>query len=344
MKVITYSGYSRMKNFGDWWLYEIIKNSLSPIKLLALDRVVSRYGLRRSVYKLWRANILPSPTAALLGGGTILLPHKDFMQHLESVKCKKYSIGTGAKSVEECERWNLVSPDQRLRILELLNSMAEVTVRGPISEETTRALGFKGNVSLVGDPMLSWFKPHQRIQPTNHKVVLLNVADLDSSQKHYWQHPQNIWAVYEQLIDSYQYSGYVVKIFYCAPEDAEISIALAKKYALEAPSSTLIPEQLTAILQQGCGLIATRLHAMIYAIIRGFPSAVLAYQDKHLDFLRSVDLAEGTVRLKDLNLNNVVEDFEAVWTQQLERWEQTSNTITQLNIARDALYKQISKN
>lgn len=342
MKVITYSGYSRMKNFGDWWLYEIINQSLSPTRVLPLDRVVARYGLRRFIYKLWQFKVLPHPSVALLGGGTLFPIHLDFLQHLESVKCKKYSVGTGAKSAEELDVWNLINSAQKVRTLSLLDSMTKVTVRGPISENSLRTLGYKGSITIVGDPMLSWFDECKQINPVTSKTVLLNIANLDETQGHYWRCPKkNMEELYEYIIDSYQKANYKLKVFYCAPEDREICIYLAKKHGLEEPVSALEPQQMTTLLQQGRGLIATRLHAMVYAIIRGFPTVPLAYQDKHIDFLTSVGLTEGVVRLKDLKLDHILDSFESIWAQQHQEIGQTFIKITQLNILRDTLFKEI---
>jgi hypothetical protein len=345
MKTAIYVGFSAMKNFGDWWLFDIISKELDGLRVIPLSRQVRRYGVRRQLYKGWAAGIIPSPSVTLLGGGTIIVPNSpDFIRALEVTRGRKYSLGTGAKSIEECERWNLVSADRRQQLISIYDAFDGLGVRGPISKQSLLHLGVKKEINIVGDAMLSLFDPQTRTQVWEEKTVWLNTSNLRDNQGHFWmQTGEDEMSLYSRIIKDCRKRGLTVQIFYCAPEDRELSENIAAAHSVEQIHCVLSPSELDALLRPGCAVIATRLHAMVYTILKGIPTAALIYQDKHLDFLNSIGWTRNLPRLADIPVGQELEHIETMWRDNMQNWATLSKTIQQLNGTRRAFFDSIQK-
>ena len=95
-----------------------------------------------------------------------------------------------------------------------------------------------------------------------------------------------------------------------------------------------------AFLKPGGALIATRLHAMIYAITQGIPVATLAYQDKHLDFLRSIGWQNGE-RWNQIAPSETTEYLQNQWSFGAQNWPKISQEIENLNQIRRVFYRSL---
>lgn len=343
MKIALYLGMSKSRNFGDWWLYDIIKNDLPALKLIALNRTVPRHGVRRIIYRAWKCHTLPSPHIGILGGGTLLVPSiVDCYIALEAMHSKRYTFGSGAMSVEECEKGDLVSNALRLRLRRLYESMDRVTVRGPLSQQSVQHLGVQREVTVVGDPMLSLFQNATTIKPWDGRTVLLNVANLRDTQKfHSIPKGCDEETLYSILIEQCQARGYSVRIFYCSLEDRAISLHIAERCGIDSVIDAASPVALDQLFLEGTAVIATRLHAMIYAIVSGIPTAGLLYQDKHKDFLQSIGWNDVPASLAHLKVETLLDYCEVMWHDNITRWPILSTNIAALNSTRAQLVREI---
>lgn len=342
MKTALYVGFSAAKNFGDWWLYDVIRDQLPAWKMIPFSRAVRRAGARKLVCRTWEKRLLPSPNLTCLGGGTILLPcSNDFLRPLEVTRGRKVTLGSGAKSVEEIERNNLINADSRARLLAVLEGLDVLTVRGPISVESLRHLGVKREIQIVGDPMLSLWKPNTIFQSWDEKTVWLNVANIRQTQGHYWmQKSDDETRLYTRIVQQLRSRGAQITLFHCAPEDRKIAETIAAQTHLPV-QSVLTPNEMRALLRPGGALVATRLHAMIYAMTQGIPVATLAYQDKHLDFLHSLDWDESA-RLSELKIGEEREWLENQWRFGAQNWPQIAAKIADLNRERHDFYASLA--
>ena len=342
MKTALYLGFSAAKNFGDWWLYDVIRDDLPDLKMIPFSRVVRRAGARKLLCRAWEKRLLPSPNLTCLGGGTILLPcSNDFLRPLEVTHGRKVTLGSGAKSVEEIERNQLMNAGSRARLLARLESLDFLTVRGPISVESLRHLGVQREIQIVGDPMLSLWKNDTIFQAWDEKTVWLNVANIRQTQGHYWMRKgDDETQLYTRIIEQLRARGAQITLFHCAPEDREIAQNLANQTNLPL-QSVLNPTEMRALLRPGGALVATRLHALIYAMTQGIPVATLAYQDKHLDFLRSI--GAQSVRLNELKPGEESEWLENQWQLGAQNWPKVAAKIAQLNHTRGDFYASIQR-
>ena len=341
MKTALYLGYSAAQNFGDWWLYDVIRDDLPALKLLPFSRLVRRAGLRKRLVKAWEKRLLPSPKLVCLGGGTILVPcSNDFLRPLEVTRGAKVTLGSGAKSAEEIERYGLLNPNSQARLLHTLESLDALTVRGPISLESLRVLGVQREIQIVGDPMLSLYQENTPFSPWDGKTVWLNVANVRETQGHFWlRDDQEETALYARIIEQLRAQNCQITLFHCAPEDRAIAQSVAQTHDLPV-ENVLTPSAMRALLKPGGALVATRLHAMIYAITQGLPVATLAYQDKHLDFLRSVGWDES-VRLNAISAGQESEILRGMWDYGARNWPQIAGEIENLNRARHQFYAEL---
>ena len=187
MKSALYLGYSAAQNFGDWWLFDIIRDDMPELKWLPFSRLVRRAGVRKRIVKAWEKRLLPAPRLTCLGGGTILVPcSDDFLRPLEIARGQTVTLGSGAKSAEEIEGFELLNPNSKARLLQTLEKLDVLTVRGPISLESLRSLGVQREIQIVGDPMLSLHKKNTLFCDWDEKTVWLNVANVRATQGHFW--------------------------------------------------------------------------------------------------------------------------------------------------------------
>jgi polysaccharide pyruvyl transferase WcaK-like protein len=96
-----------------------------------------------------------------------------------------------------------------------------------------------------------------------------------------------------------------------------------------------------AVLESKSAVVATRLHAMIYSIMQGIPTAGLIYQDKHLDFLLSVGLGADVKRLSELTPATVMNHIEMMWHHNVQKWPTVVEEISKLNTARQDVYRRV---
>lgn len=344
MNFALYVGLSADKNFGDWWLYEIIRNELNPLRVIAFDRILPHNRLRRMACHLWSAGIIPRCSCTLLGGGTILRPIKGYLrQPLFYASKKRYTIGTGARSVQEMSVFKKLLTKEKCHLrADIYSEFERLTVRGPLSLESLRSAGVERDIEIVGDPFLGLFAPDQTVKKDNAKNVVLNVADLDESQGHYWPpRGATVAEAYGLLISSLSLAGYSTRLVVCAPVDLPFAVRLAQRHALPAPTVALTIAQFDELLRNCGRVIATRLHFMIYSILRGVPTASLNYQDKHLDFWQSILPKKNCLRFSEFKMSNLLEECERGWSEFTIQWDQCRSQIICLNKRRDALYHEI---
>lgn len=345
----VYSGFDKSKNFGDWWLFEVICDSLRPLNVVPLARKIPRYGVRKLIYRGWKSRLLPSPKVALLGGGTIMAPiSDDSLVCMQSADAHRFTVGSGAKSVEEWEAFGMqktprLNADRQKIIRDCYETFDAVTVRGPISQAAIKALGVTRPVEIVGDPFLGLVRPNVTFRPMTQKRILVNLANLSDTQGHWWKPAQCATEeeMYDLLVADLKRAGYVIELLTCSPEDVEICDRVAARHGITSVRHALTFDEIKSSFDGVDAVVAVRLHVMIFAYMEGIPTAPFAYQDKHLDFLFSIRSEPNVPRLRDVAVNDFVAYCESQWQLSQDCWTDTYARINNLNRTRDKLYEKI---
>ena len=343
MRFALYAGLATDQNFGDWWLYRVIQAELQQFSLLPIDKYLNRSTAQRFACHLWGIGLLPRCGVGVLGGGTILMPTRDYLlRPLLRGSRAHFSIGTGAKSTVEREHHRFPSTEDCKRLLESYSLFRRVTVRGPLSAESLLSAGFSRPVEVVGDPFLGLYRQDRVFGSNSDRDILVNIADLGLTQARYWAPPgATIEGFYLRMLSDLLKAGYTPQMVICSPDDRRMSNALAKRLGLREPKDGLSIDQIEPLLKSVRGVVATRLHFAIFSVLRGVPTASLNYADKHLDFWQSLLPKTHFPRLSELGSRDLATECERQWDILSTNWQPIAAQIGKLNAARNRLYREI---
>ena len=258
------------------------------------------------------ANVAPDVEGArllLVGGGTLLNGRRYYQTRMlrqESPAIERTLFGTGVRDpayngvTEPMEEW-----------FSFIDHAIHASVRGPQSIVHLEAMGFEGEVEIIGDPAFS-LRPSDKVERSEGRVIVCPVWTSGNL------HGGDDRAVFDQLattIRRLRSAGHEVLMLSAFPHDDRHLIELMR--AAGAPDMPYVAgyESVddTMDLLAGADLvIGERLHAAILAASAGTAFVPLQYRPKVLDFARSVGQEDAVVRTDEIGrLDEVVDTVMA---------------------------------
>jgi polysaccharide pyruvyl transferase WcaK-like protein len=280
------SGYLGFGNLGDEAMY------LSA-QLLFKRLAILHYDNSRTLKFLHQ--IFPLYKAGMLAGGTLINAQPGYYEAAEEFvrRCGNFYIfGSGVVQPAFWSRRNGYV-DMMDKWKPLLERCSYVGVRGPLSAEILSEAGIQG-VEVIGDPALVFAgeSPGQAHTPDS---IGLNVGDLFGDV---WGDEKSIAAELVKLARRAREAGWLVKWFVLRPGDVEIT----RRAAVESNTAGHVIETYHdpfRFLQEVGSLsvfVGMKLHAIILATCAYVPSISIQYQEKCLDYMRSISQEAAGIR------------------------------------------------
>jgi hypothetical protein len=293
-----YVGWVGEGNLGDEAMFLAHRSLLAPLDLTSLPNI-SALGTQAVARLPW----LRCP-AICLGGGT-LVANGHFRETLEGAMrawpdAPVFTLGVGVEDpVYETGRRTDVAAE--LAAWEApLRRFAQLTVRGPRSQETLRSIGIESTV--VGDSALCL--PGLVRRQREPGLVAVNVGEGDDQ---WGSDPAGFrrWAA--DLTRSLTRRGHRVLFVSTTRQDDEYLRSLAGEVGPGVELALARTPQETASHLSRCDvLIAHKLHAAILAAAVGVPAIALEYRPKCLDFQASVGRETFVMRTDELDAETLL--------------------------------------
>lgn len=277
-------------NIGDDIMFALTREALSPSKLvpLAFPRQERRLALLRlSGHSYFRS--------ILLAGGTLINPiWAELARTAIALQVPLWTLGTGVGSCGFYQNENVDLQEW----VEILRQATKIGVRGPLSAERLVQLGVPGPVEIVGDVALLSAK--DRVVPPAHPPkVLVNLAlqGRPESENGVLRAERSVAMLLSQLTSR----GFRVVLVAMHPADVPRLRSLAAVLGVDdlpihTPSAG---GEFLALAEDCLFAMCVRLHAGILSCCAGVPVLMLAYRDKCIDFMRSMELEEWCIDLRE---------------------------------------------
>ena len=322
--IIIYIGAANSRNLGDVLLYKAIQNAFKE-NLLVPNFPKSNINNRIVINLLDTfGSILfrgfRSPSAAMLGGGTLMNCPFFFKLLKHEYKSDLPLIIFGA-GMQDIEYWGDHLDDE----LVLYRKARFVTVRNPYDAQVLSERGIKSTV--IGDPVLYLCKPHQKKERRNR--IGINVG-CDRFKTYLDQDEVNqvVAALAQCLIER----GFEVEFFAMHDHDAE-DIELIR--CMDGLQESRVWDQYKdwqAFLDKIHDydlVIGQRLHAVITACGSGVPAISMSYRPKCLHFMESVDMEKYCLRIDQFEVDQILDlvdeiisNYDEISTKLLEKTDQ----------------------
>lgn len=248
---------------------------------------------------------LTDPRLLVVGGGTLLNGRRYYLNRMlraDSPAVARAMVGTGVRNPDY---WGVTEPMEDW--FSFLDAAVHASVRGPDSVRNLAALGYDGEVEVIGDPALS-LVPRGGADRVDGRVVVSPVWTDGNC------HGGDDAVVFDALaatIRRLRTAGREVVLLSCFPEDDRRLIGLMR--AAGAPDLPYVAgyddvDDSLDLLASADLVVGERLHAAILAASAGTPFVALEYRPKVLDFARSVDQEDAVVRTDEVErLDEVVD-------------------------------------
>ena len=292
--VVAYLGWAGRGNLGDDAIHEALEGAVPgavftglPLYIAETARfVIAPRGARRVRHAV-----------LLLGGGTVI-GRSTWRMHvrvgLGLVRTRPaLMIGAGVEDPAFRGRASFSGPGELQRWTGILRSFESVTVRGPRSAELLADIGIDARV--VGDPALL-LRPGPGAPAPEPGLIGVNLGYGDDM----WGHDEDALAhgVAGALTRAIEW-GHQVRFLVANKEDlplAQACAAIASRGDEPDIRMAVTPEEFLTEVSRCDAFIGQRLHAVVLATAAAVPSIMLEYQPKCLDFMRSVDRQDWSIR------------------------------------------------
>jgi polysaccharide pyruvyl transferase WcaK-like protein len=322
---IIYCGVIDEANLGDQILTAQSQVHFSEYKLIQVSNC-------NALYRLLISQAMEKSCGLIIGGGTLLLGSKSFLELLEECIKRRIPILTYGTGVQDPQFWNL---EQKLkkRWADVLMSVQPLGVRGPKSLEIIRELGVSHG-EVVGDPAVTFVTDKPKI-PNKGKIIGINIGvfhDIGST---------SFTQFFRQMTDlcqSLRHEGWQFKFFCLHPRDLQIIRCLIAASGIE--SAEIIEEYYSAtrfIMEVSeCQLmVSMRLHALILSICAGIPTIGIEYQPKLRDFMASINSEDMLLKINpklSSNCLKIILNFDRAYKiNGYNQWQECSKLACQFS-------------
>ena len=282
-KILGYIGWVGHDNLGDEAMFLAIQSLLAPCVLVpflgsAQERLLGMFGLSGKRFF----------DAFVVGGGTLVNPgFWPMVDAAERMGLPMFMFGTGVGSS------GLGQPEQvpLTPWRTLASRFAAVGVRGPLSHQALRALGFQ-SVEVVGDPALSLAARSGGSSRGRPRLIVSLAGSL----------PEALESAMSRLIASFHNSGgEVVGAALGEGDEERLALQFASAGLPDLPVVTVRsdPHAYIRLVQGADCVVAGRLHAGILACCAGVPPILLGHRAKYNDFAASMGLEDCLVPVSD---------------------------------------------
>lgn len=278
---IGYLGGQGAGNIGDDVMLAFTRHILAPANVVPF----AYPGEERRLAKV-RLSGTRYFRSVLLGGGTLINAHwADQVRTALDLEIPVWTLGTGVGSSGfgmpmevNIDEWGPI-----------LRQVQRIGVRGPLSRNRLVALGLGDRVEIVGDLALGLARD-RTVRASDPPKVAINLAlhgrpDLQGGVP-------NAEKGVVTLVSRLRRRGFQPVLVAMHPTDASPLGRLAN--ALGLPDSTVnMPrtgDEFFRLVEDCLFIITVRLHAGVLACCAGVPALMLAYRDKCIDFMESMDL------------------------------------------------------
>lgn len=237
----------------------------------------------------------------LLGGGTLI--NRGYLKQLErmdSPRIERAVFGTG---VANPEYWGAPREDPQAWV-DYLSTCALVGIRGPISEQLLRGWGYRGPLTVIGDPALAVRCPD--VQRQDGRIVV----SLAQTRGELWgDDDQQVFDAIAPAVRRWLADGRDVQLMSASPRDDLASFELAR--AAGAPDLPHVAgyrdlDEAVELLASADVVVGERLHAVVLAAACATPFVALEYRPKLRDFAQSVGAADQVIRTDQLDTEGLV--------------------------------------
>lgn len=305
-KKYLYVGFLGDGNYGDELVYEAAKEILDQDILIPYQRHMP-FGFKIYCQFFWR-NI----SGCIIGGGTLIgsKPHNsDFLLKLLKYRIPFFIHGTGVNNKLDIEYWN-----------SFFENIVYGGVRGPIS---LRNLNKKNsNMHYIGDAAFSLFCNKVTLtKKQNTKKILINFG----SHLIYDKIDRSRFEI-EQFAKHCILKGYYVEFL---PYHS-IDIILGNELKMRLPEINVLPipnnySEVFSLFNDCEFAIGERLHFSITALLCNCCFLSINYDEKHYDFLESINIGFAGIGIECTNFENIELFFNT--KDELFNWEEINNNL-----------------
>ncbi|MFC1462249.1 polysaccharide pyruvyl transferase family protein [Verrucomicrobiota bacterium] len=259
---------------------------------------------------------LRRPAAVFLGGGT-LISQPVYSGNLRWCRRKVQGIpifvfGTG---VADADLWGSFGwPIDTGDWCDILEDVQYLGVRGPLSAGRLREWGFRGDIEVIGDPVLWFARAHPEKKPGLKRVGL----NLGPSRGHvHGRDEGRVLAFGAELIEKLARDGWSVTLFPMVEEDLkfmEEAVALSGREVSATNLEFLDRDRTLDAMESQDVFVGEKLHSVVMASCVYTPSIMLEYRPKCRDFMQSIGREEWTYRTDEL-------DVDLIWRRLGELYE-----------------------
>lgn len=285
-KVLAYvDGAIGENNLGDEALFYSMKSLFNHHNLIHID------GSRTQKYILLFDSFIKE---GILAGGTLIYQSRwlEKTKRFLDICPNLYVFGTGVanQSFWSTQKEWRNDIDQWIKIL---SNCRYVGVRGPVSAELLYDAGIK-NVEVVGDPVITLAKEIIEENYINNSIGL----NIGQSYGKVWGNEKEILEQYIKLALHAKKANWDVHWFVVCPGDLEITYKAAIKSGTESNINEIYhdAEKYIEIVKNMSVFVGMKLHSVVLATCAYVPSVMLEYRPKCLDYMKSINNEDFTIR------------------------------------------------
>lgn len=312
---IGYIGWVGHHNLGDEALFSAFVKAFSEF---AVEIIPSQ---RIKKLSWWRKLILKSryPAIALGGGTLVFAEYVDVFRNAQKLANYTFLFGTG---VEDAVFWKKFNRKWELKDWQtVLNKTNYIGVRGPHSQAMLKEIGV--NSEILGDLALIW-SYEKFLSKKKNKHILLN---LGTSYNHVFGNEYDIFNTNYNLATELIKNNWKITIVSVWPEDNEVVMKFYEKIASLDRNNIYIITQLPSlenyfsIAEQVDIAIGFKLHSVVLAHCVGTPALMMAYRQKCIDYMASMDLSSFCHRTDQLDANILFNQITELYGQLKQQQE-----------------------
>ena len=295
-----YVGWAECENLGDLLVFDAYKKMFPKIAFIHCNGNDMPSRIINFLYNLK----IKKPILAL-GGGTLINQLPEYLKKTKKyIKICDYSFCAGTGVADE-KFWT-GNPKFSKEWSQILKKIDRVGVRGQDSISRLNVFKLNKNINLIGDAAIYLSKQSYR-KKEKEKTIGINFTKIASKNNiEYSNLEKNMLKVVEELIKK-QWKIKLVPIYYV---DYLILEAFRNKINgkenVELIKSYLNFNTIHDEISKCDVFIGEKLHSGVIAAMTRTPFALIEYQPKCRDFMRSIDFLEFSIRNEEIEYNTIL--------------------------------------
>lgn len=282
----------------------------------------------------------------IIGGGGILMDFYRREAHLYSTYAFMAKNAKVPYIVYGCGAGPLDTVTGRLMIRLMCKHAENVSVRDPESKELLHQIGIKKEISVIGDPAFTLYKPKERHASSPKEVAVSAVPIYNAN---YW--PSGDVEKYEKYVNSMAISLDLliekqdVNVTFFAtkyPQDVDVTVDIQKmmknKERTTIIDKNLKPKKLVDEISRFDLVIGTRLHSLIMATNSETPIIAISYHPKVTNFMKLIDAEDRCFSVDEIEKSSMI--LSTCFERVSSNWE---DLVKETKIISEKLYETANK-